>query len=442
MTRKTRRTIFYVLVGLFFVIGAIVLLYADGWRWDFSTWRAEKVGAILVRSFPQGAQITLDGKPIANQSGILSQSTLISGLLPRTYNLALTEGGYLDWHENAGVLPSLVTEFKYAVLVPRAPASVSTDTVKNFFDASGELITQTEKNAIVWRGTTIGHGEIIGASTNLKTLIIKTGSGIYERYDFDAATTTNLSASLARGGARAANVTNVMVDPYDATAIVASGVRQIWIFDASATTTTLVESAPRGTTLGAAPVAASPSRLAWARVNAASSTSAVVTYDKFSKMIAVSSSTLPGKTQELKWITNSLLGILQDDGSLYTYDASGHIFQKLADDVKDFAAASDGTALAALENQSFEVFPFANAQTYHRFNLPNVADAKRIIWYKDANHLFVIYPDSVAFLDLDDLGLRNLLLVANGNDPLYSPQENVFYLINSAQKLEQFDFPS
>ena len=300
------------LVGLFFLLGTAVVLYAEGWRWDFSTWRPEKVGAILVRSFPEGARITLEGNTIANQAGILSESTLISGLLPRTYDLGLAEDGYRDWHENASVVPSLVTEFKDAVLVPQEPAVVSTDTVKNFVSASGELIIQTQiaptqNDAIVWRGTMLAHGTIVGMSTNLKTLVIKNAAGIYELYDFGSATTTNLSAALARGGARAANITSVMVDPYDATTIIASGARRIWIFDATQATTTIVENAPAGVALGT-PIAASPSLLAWTRFNAASSTSAVVLYDKFSKTAAVSSSTIPGTTQKLAWIGNSLLG--------------------------------------------------------------------------------------------------------------------------------------
>ena len=109
--------------------------------------------------------------------------------------------------------------------------------------------------------------------------------------------------------------------------------------------------------------------------------------------------------------------------------------------MKDFAAAEDGSAVAALEHNSLEIVPFTDPQTYHRFNLPDVGDATHVIWYKDMDHLFIVYPDSVAFLDLDDLGLRNFVTVANGTNPLYNSQENIFYLMNSAEKLEQFDFP-
>ena len=116
--------------------------------------------------------------------------------------------------------------------------------------------------------------------------------------------------------------------------------------------------------------------------------------------------------------------------------------QKLADDVKYFAATDDGSAIAALENRSFEIFPLVGAQTYHRFNVPSVADALSVIWYQDMNHLFVVYPDHVSFLDLDDLSLRNFITVAEGTLPLYNSQENILYIIDFSKKLQQFDFPS
>jgi hypothetical protein len=444
MTKRTRRAVFYVLLALFLVLGAAVVLYAQGWRFDPATWRAEKVGAILVRSFPANASLTLDGKPVANQTNILSQSTVIPELFPRNYVLGLSAPGYQVWDENAAVLPSLVTEFRYAVLVPQAAVSVSTTSVKNVLSApSGELVMQTEANAIVLGGTTttIARGDIVSGSTDLTALVYRTAAGAYERYDFGAATTTNLSAALARGGVNMRTVTSLTVDPYDATAIIAQSSDRIWAFNAAQATITLIGRAGSGVMFGA-PLAVSPSFIAWSAFRSASGTSAIMLYGKGLQTLIASTGTVQGKTEELQWINNSLLGVLEDDGALYAYDANAQTFQKIADDVKNFAVAGDGSAVAALEHKSFEVFPFANAQTYHRFNLPNVAAAEQVIWYRDANHLFVVYPDSIAFLDLDDLGLRNLVTVAYGNDPLYNPQQNTFYLINSAQKLEQFNFPS
>lgn len=435
MSRKTRKNIFYALLALFFITGGAVVLYAQGWRFDFTAWRVEKVGAIYVRSFPQTANIFLNGKPIVNQAGFLSQGTFLTELFPRTYALALKAPGYADWHENAPVLPSLVTEFKYAVLVPLAPRTVATTSVKNIFTASGEIVVQTETNAIMWRGKTIGRGTIVGGSANFENIIFKNAAGDYLLYDFDDATSTDLSRFFPNG------VSNPAIDPYDATKIVAGGNGRIFIFNTAAATTTVAYRVPGGNALGAS-LALSPSRIAWTRFAGASNDSSVVLYDKFAKATAVSSSTVAGQTIALAWINDVLLAVLQQDGGLFLYDVNSQTFQPLASDVKQIAVANDGSAIAALENQSLEIFPVTNAQTYHRFNIPDVAEARSVVWYKDADHLFVSYPDSVSFLDLDDLGLRNFVSVAKGTAPLYKPEENALYLINSAQEPVEFDFPS
>jgi len=73
MTRTTRRLIFYLLCALFLLLGGLVVLYAQGWRVDFKTWRPEKVGAIFVQSFPVDANIMLDNTSIPNRAGFLSR---------------------------------------------------------------------------------------------------------------------------------------------------------------------------------------------------------------------------------------------------------------------------------------------------------------------------------------------------------------------------------
>src|ERR1035441_2686736 len=126
MKLQTRKRIFYVFILLFVVIGAVVVLYAEGWRINLSTLEAEKAGGIYVRSYPNNAQITLSGKPVQNQSAFLSPGTFISGLFPKTYTLTLSASGYDAWTESTPVVPSLVTEMKYAVLVPKTATNVAT----------------------------------------------------------------------------------------------------------------------------------------------------------------------------------------------------------------------------------------------------------------------------------------------------------------------------
>jgi hypothetical protein len=112
---------------------------------------------------------------------------------------------------------------------------------------------------------------------------------------------------------------------------------------------------------------------------------------------------------------------------------------KIADDVKSFYPTNDGTMIAALENHSLEIFS-ENGGGYYRFNLPNRDQIKSLIWYKDDAHLFVVYNDSVAFLDLTDAGLHNFPTIANGTSPRYDPQINALYIVDNEGRLIRLDF--
>ncbi len=156
---------------------------------------------------------------------------------------------------------------------------------------------------------------------------------------------------------------------------------------------------------------------------------------------------VPGPNKKITLVRNGLLGILQTDGSLYLYDTDRHALQKLAATARDFSVTDDGSLIAALEQKSIEVFSLNDPSGYYRFNAPNIANAVRLIWYKDRSHLFVAYKNSVAFLDLADTGLNNFTTVANALAtvtvfPAYDPQTNSLYVTNLNRSVVRFDFPN
>lgn len=442
MKRSTRRTIFYVFLGVFIVLGASIVLYAEGWRLDLKTFHPEKVGAIFVRAYPTDASITLDGEPILNRSGLISKGTLISDLFPRAYTLALSAPGYLPWHERVTVMPSLVAERKFAVLVPQEPVTLSTATVSAFIRPGAETIRTLPDRTIVWRGTTIGRGTIVSAATNAENVIVKGAtSGSYLRYDLVRATSTNLSAAFARAGANPSSLTSIAIDPYDATKVVAMDARNLWIYDATQATSTRIEHTSPSVTVSA-PFAISPSIIAWPRYSSARDASSIVLYDTFGRALHATSSSIPGRITLMKWIADRTLGVIMADHSLYIYDPSAESFTKLADDARDFTPTDDGSAIAVLEYKSVEIFPSTDALTYGRYNLPDLGSISSLVWYRDGNHLFIVYPDRIVLFDLDDLGLANLITVSAGKNPIYKPEENALYLINPEQNLVRVDFPS
>jgi hypothetical protein len=461
MKLQTRKRIFYVFFLLFFVIGAAVVFYAEGWRIDPSTFQTEKVGGIFIRSFPDNAQITLDGKPVQNQTAFLSQGTFITSLFPKTYTLQLKEPDYDAWTENAQVSPALVAEMKYAVLVPATATNVATSVpnVNAFFEIGGDVVADNTSGTITWHGAAIGNGTVVSHSADLKTAIIrsttnaKSKTASYSLYDFTATTSTNLSAILLSAGITPTPTLNVFIDPYNDTGILVQTPSKIVGIDSETYVETPIETAPAGVTIES-PIAVSPSVMAWARfstvaptttsslmnMSGATSTSQIMVYDKFSGNTIDDSLVVPGPVKQLAWIKNNELGILESNNSLYLYNVPNEKLTKLADDVKQFYPTSDGTAIAALEYNSLEVFVFPTSD-YYRFALPDATNVQGLTWYKDETHLFVQYADHVSFLDLADTNLKNFTTVSEGTDAEYDVQENSLYLIDQGQKLLRFDFP-
>lgn len=340
MTIRTRRKIFYSLVAIFILVGGGVVFYAQGWRLDFTTWHFEKVGGIYIRAYPQNVAIYLNGDPVTNESGFLSPGTLISDLLPRSYSVVLKAPGYNTWRENTTVVPSLVSQFTYAVLIPQ-----------NGVPASTSLVTS------IARLVSPMNGIATGAVSNLSSTAIAAPTG---------------------------------TDPFNA------GVKIIV------------------------------------------SKNIISTYE-IVQQITTASATIAGKNADIGWITGSTAGILQNDGQLYLYSTGGDL-QKIADDVKAFAATVDGSRIAALEDTSLEILSPGDSSMYYRFNIPDIAHAQKVIWYRDRTHLFIVYPDHVSFLDLNDTSLVNFATVAFGTDPVYDAQGDYLYLKNNQGQFLRYDF--
>ncbi len=425
---------------LFLVLGGGIVLFAQGWRIDFPSFLISKVGGIYIRSYPENASIFLNGKPTENQSGFLSRGTLISDLFPKTYRLALTAPGYLDWHENVAVAPSFVANHKYAVLVPANPASIGTSTVINFRESQNDTLSENSNGEISFDGKVIGFGKLIAATPDLQSVVFQTAKGTYEFATTQTGTIINLSNMLAKAGFSTATPPKIFLSPSADGIIFAVNAERVEMIDATQGTSSKIDEAPRGQTIANA-IAVSPDTVAWARSgNQRMSSSSLLFYNLSSETIASTTLSIEGSVKELNWITNSLVGILTENGSFYLYDASQQNLQKTADDVRSFSATVDGSRIATLETRSLEIFTPKDPEGYYRFNLPDVGNAQTLLWYRDDDHLFVTYPDRVAFLDLEDTNLTNFATVSPGILPHYDPQTNALYMLNFQNRLLRFDF--
>ncbi len=438
MSRNGRRALFYLFCLIFLVLGTGIILFAQGWRMDFPSFHMSKVGGIYVRSYPEGAAIFLNGKFIPNRPGILSRGTLISDLFPRTYRLALTAPNYRDWNENIAVLPSLVSNHTYAVLIPAHATDAVTSSVADFVASHGSVLLESTGGKISLDGKTIGFGKLIATSPDLQSVVFQNTKGVHEFADTQSGAVTNLSNILS-GTGFTSTAPQLFFNPAVNSAVIAVGVSRIGLLDMTQPTGTLVGTSPRGQVLVPS-VAVSPNTVAWASVSNKFNATPLFFYDLSSSITVSTTIALDSNIKKLIWITGNLLGILTEHGSFYLYDTNQENLKKLADDVRSVSVATGGSRIAMLESRSLEIFTLGDPQGYYRFNLPDVGAAQAALWYRDNDHLFISYPDQVSFLDLQDAGLANFITVAQGTAPQYDPDANTLYLKDAQNHLLRSDF--
>lgn len=120
MTRRQRTILFLGVAILFLITTPGIILYSQGYRFDWTSKKLTKTGALYLRTIPQSATVTLDGK-IAKRTNFLFGSVLIDNLIPKKYTVQITKAGYHPWEKTLEVKEAMVTEAKNVILFPLEP---------------------------------------------------------------------------------------------------------------------------------------------------------------------------------------------------------------------------------------------------------------------------------------------------------------------------------
>lgn len=118
MSKQFRRIIFWIFVLFFIATSVIIALYAQGYNFDFHTFKIVKTGGIFIKTSIADAKIYINDKYIESTGGILNHSYLAAGLLPRNYNVFVYKEGYYPWNKVIEVKDGLVAELDRIILLP------------------------------------------------------------------------------------------------------------------------------------------------------------------------------------------------------------------------------------------------------------------------------------------------------------------------------------
>lgn len=441
MTRKERRRIFFVLFFAFIVSGGGITLYAQGWRVIPGSFSIQKVGAIYVRSFPENASIFLDGKQVkARSSWFFGNGTLINNLLPGEHELVLTAPDYLDWHRTFDVKPSIVSEVKFAVLLPSKSRSVQKmDNVEKFWRAFNVFFYFRQNVGIISQAMILRGADLIGVTDGGEdALVFDDASKTYLLYNIDSGKVLNVSSAIRSAGINSS--VKIILDSFGKNRFVLLGKREVRIFELGSGAGRVLSSTTTTSISFAQDVAVSRQFIAWTEYDSKTDVSRLALYDRASKTRSYYSPLMPGKNIRLKFTDANRLAAVQNNGDFY-FGAPSELRQ-MANDVKEFALSEDGNEMAVLENSALEIFPLRNSNTekYARHVLPEQNKITKIAWYKDARHLFVGYLDKVMFLDVDDLGLENFLEAAPSGEFEYELDQNRLHFLKDGTVFG-LDFP-
>ncbi len=120
MTKRTRTILFLTFLFLFILVAPLVVLHAQGYRFDFETKRIVQTGAFYFRASPPGVEIYINNE-FKKRTSFFFDSALIESLLPKKYKIEIKKDGYSTWTKALEIKEKEVLVTKNIILFPENP---------------------------------------------------------------------------------------------------------------------------------------------------------------------------------------------------------------------------------------------------------------------------------------------------------------------------------
>lgn len=117
MTKRQRTLLFLVLSVLFLFFAPVVVLYSQGYRFDFESGKITQTGGIYVKTTPNGVDVFVDNTFIKHTNFVFP-SVLVDNLFPEEYTVRIEKDGYTSWTKKFKVAAKSVTTAKDIILFP------------------------------------------------------------------------------------------------------------------------------------------------------------------------------------------------------------------------------------------------------------------------------------------------------------------------------------
>lgn len=154
MIRRFRRFIFLIFTGFFVVTSIIIILFAQGYRFDFNSLKIVKTGGLFIKTSTDGARIYINDKYVESTSGILNYSALISGLTPKNYSIFIYKENYYPWNKIVEIKNGMVVELNNIILFPLELKKIkivelSNQVISGFIVNNGAIEIKNDKTKMI-----------------------------------------------------------------------------------------------------------------------------------------------------------------------------------------------------------------------------------------------------------------------------------------------------
>jgi hypothetical protein len=445
LTRKKRRVIFILLSVLFVILGGALVGYSQGFRLSWSTLAVQKVGGLYIRSYPADALIFLDDEPIPNDSGLIQSGTLLNSLAPREYRVRIERDGYREIQQTVSVKPALVTELKYAVMIPLSTTPVETTlgTLRDFTALSNQqTFIEQGPTSTVYRGAVLPNATIMEiASDGSSAILSNRRSAELSLYHLPTNTTSSLTPLFAKITPRIQNTGRIVrIDDGSARTILAGDSQRLYLINTLSGGVEKLEDASRISKKSAiGPFLSSRFVVLWTVYDPSTDQSRIVIWDKFLKQRSEHPDFFKGKIIQLAWGRNGSIAVLQADGTLSIGNPNQEL-TAIARQAKEFLFNLDASMIAVRQKDSLEIISLDEEEDYWRFRIADLERVEKLAWYKDGRHLFLGYVDKVRFLDFTDVRLEHFYTLAQTTAWQYVPADNAFYFLTPKGQLQKIEF--
>ena len=132
MTSTQRRLYLLFFVGLFLVTAPVLVLFAQGYRFDRQGRIFVYSGSITVKSWPRDIDIYVNNKKQDKKKlNAINSSYTINGVRPGKYEIRCEKEGYTSWAKTIEVHSGVSTEMWNVVLFPKAKQGLATFSSEN-----------------------------------------------------------------------------------------------------------------------------------------------------------------------------------------------------------------------------------------------------------------------------------------------------------------------